>query len=606
MPSAPGRGPGRLASDPRAVGAALAVCVRAAVTWQQWSRNPVLANPKLDQEIYLAWARDIAGGDLLGRHGTVAGGPFLLNPLYAYVIAPFVPAAGSAPVAILVLQTLLAGATAWLAASVARRLAGPVAGWFAAIAVALSTALTHLDGHVAVSGLAAFLVAGACWSCAPAEREHERGHGPLAAGVWLGLASLARPVVVFAVPLVVLLFALRRTTGRARAAALVLAPFLACGLLSYVRNVAVSGEAVVYTAANGQNLHLGNNPAGRRVRQMFTEDFRFSPREMHEDGRYRVGWELKREPARAEISSWFAARAWDELKENPGASVVWYGHKARWFLSPQEPASSADLDFDRGFAPLLGAAFVPTWLLAAFAVSAAFVAARRREALLGAGALVVSHGIACTLSFPLEHYRSPAIPAMAVLAGCAVAAGWDGLRRGMRRPALVTLAAAGVAAAAGALPPQPAYLRENLFVNQAVADADARRFDAAERLAREALTIDPESLAAAEVLSYRFRAEGRAADARPFAEKLAARRPWHPLYRKIVAWIDAYEGRRDVALAAMDRLVAEFPWSAQVLGWRGEIRCVCGDRDGARADLSAALARGAIPEEWALKECGMR
>ena len=73
MPSAPGRGPGRLASDPRAVGAALAVCVRAAVTWQQWSRNPVLANPKLDQEIYLAWARDIAGGDLLGRHGTVAG-----------------------------------------------------------------------------------------------------------------------------------------------------------------------------------------------------------------------------------------------------------------------------------------------------------------------------------------------------------------------------------------------------------------------------------------------------------------------------------------------------------------------------------------------------
>lgn len=554
----------------------------------------------------MSWARDIAGGDLLGRGGEIHGEPFLLNPLYAYVIAPLV---GATNVPILVFQTLLAGATAWLAASAATRLAGSkVAGWVAAVCVAFSTALTHLDGHVAVSGVAAFLVAGACWSCAPRERERERGHGPLAAGVWLGLSALARPIVLFALPLVMLLFVLREKSAplRTRAAALVAVPFLVCAGISYTRNVAVSGEHVVFTAANGQNLYIGNNVAARRYRQMTTDEFRFAPREMHADAKYRLGFELGREPTRSEISSWFAGRAWDEFSAAPLASLAWYGEKLRWFFSPKEPASSADLDYDRQFAPLIALAFMPTWLIASLAGAAVLVASGRRELLLGPGALVFAHVTACSLTFPLEHYRSPGIPAMAVLAGCAVAAAWTGIREGTGRPLVLTLVAAGTLAIAGRVPPQPAYLRHMLLTNQSIGAIERRDFAAAERDARAALALEPEAMGAVESLSYLFRVQNRQEDARPWAEELVRRRPWNPLYRISVAWIDAHEGRIEAALQSMDELVAAFPWSALVRGERGMIVCFAGDIEAASLDLRWALDHGYVPEQWALDRCGIR
>src|SRR6185436_499684 len=144
---------------------------------------------------------------------------------------------------------------------------------------------------------------------------------------------------LFAVPFVAWLF-VWRGERKLRAVILVLAPLVVFAGLSFARNVAVSGERVVVTAANGQNLYLGNNPAARRMQAMFTDEFRFAPKEMHEDAKFRVGYELGREPSRAEISDWYAARAWGELRDHPAESLGWYAQKLRWFFSPEEPASS--------------------------------------------------------------------------------------------------------------------------------------------------------------------------------------------------------------------------------------------------------------------------
>src|SRR5262249_17773368 len=152
------------------------------------------------------------------------------------------------------------------------RFAGSAAAWVAGLACAFSAALAHLDANVAISGLAAFLVAGTCFACAPGGG---RGRGPAAAGVWLGVSALARPGPVCAVPFVAWLRA-RRVDGRAarlRAAMLVVAPVALLAAIPFARNIVVSGESVVYTASNGLNLHLGNNPAGRRLRAMQTDDF---------------------------------------------------------------------------------------------------------------------------------------------------------------------------------------------------------------------------------------------------------------------------------------------------------------------------------------------
>jgi hypothetical protein len=230
--------------------------------------------------------------------------------------------------------------------------------------------------------------------------------------------------------------------------------------------------------------------------------------------------------------------------------------------------------------PMLRLAFVPTWLLAAFAVAGLVVVARapRRDLLLGPGALVAAHVAACTLTFPLSHYRSPAIPAMAVLAGCAVAASLDGLRSGRGRPAVVVLLVAGCTALAGSIAPQPAYQRHVLLVNAGIVDRDRRAFDAAERNARAALELEPDSLPAIALMMDVANGRGRTADARPWAQRLVDRQPWNPEFQVQLARIDFNDGRVAEALARMDRLEVTFPWSDLVRALRDEMRGRAGIR----------------------------
>jgi 4-amino-4-deoxy-L-arabinose transferase-like glycosyltransferase len=593
----------RAVRDPRVVAAALAVLVRAAAALQGWPRGA--SAPVLDGTYYLDWAGDIAGGDVFGRGGTIHGDPFLFNPLYAYVIAPLVGAFGKSPAAVVAFQAILAGGTAALAAAAARRFSGAAAAWIAGLATALSAVLVHLDLKVAVSGLAAFLVAGTCFACAPSERDGERGHGPFAAGLWLGLSALARPVALFALPFVALMYA-RRGQRRARAALLVLVPFAACAGLSFARNVAVSGETVVFTAANGQNLHLGNNPAARRVGAMMTDEFTFGPVAMHQEARYRVAYETHKRPTSSEISAWFTRRAIDDFKAAPGESLAWCWTKLRWFASPDELSSSYTFDGDRDATPFLKFAFVPTWTLVA-AAAAALVASRRRTALLlGPGAVVLAHVAACTIAFPLSHYRSPAVPALAVMAGVAAVDVVLAFRDGRRNTATIALVVAVLVAVVGALPPQSRnYPPSALLADKAVEQLDRKDYAAADDLARRSLEINPDDTLSLTIRLQVANQAGRYEDARALAGKLAAVRPWNPNYRIDVALADARLRRRDAAFAEADEVVALYPWDAGMRGWRGAVHVVLGDVAGAVDDLKHALDHGATPPGWALDAAGI-
>ena len=556
--------------------------------------------PSLDGAYYLDWAHDIATGDVFGRGGTIHGEAFLFNPLYAYVIAPFVAVFGRAEMPVIVVQAILAGSTAGLAAAAARRHAGQIAAWVAGLAVAFSAVLVHQDGKVAVAGLAAFLTAAVAWSTAPdesGESSRGRGRGPIATGVWLGLSLLARPVLLAAVPFAAWIHA-RRAPQPGRVLALVLVPVGICAGLSLARNLAVAGEPVVFTAANGPNLHLGNNPTARRLMAMATDEFRFGPFVMHDDAKYRVGYELKREPSRAEISSWFADRAFDDFKAAPGASLAWYGTKLRWFASPVELASSDVFRTDLAAVPLLTLAFVPTWLLVALAAAAPFVARRRAELLLGPGAIVLAHALACTLVYPLSHYRSPCVPALAVMAGVAVEAALAAVRDRRTNQATIALAAGGLVAVVGALQPQaPDYPDARL------ADDAARAFErgdeaAAAALAAQSLAANPDDLLGLTLqLELATRAR-RFEEAREAASHIVRLRPWDPDALTDVAWSDLRLGRNADALREADAVVDLYPWSGKVRASRAGMRTTVGDLDGARDDAEFARQRGVEVEPW--------
>lgn len=463
--------------------ALVAVAVRLAVLAQGWKANPLVGRPALDGFVYLTWAKDIAAGDLLGRSGFIDGNPFFFNPLYAYLIAPYfagVKLAGGAahielmqleqslPVlaprilAVLVSQAFLGGATAALSAAAAQRYFGRAAGYVAGFAVALSHVLVHLDQHVAVSGLAAFLVAGAVYACAP-EREGEappaswwRGRrGPLAQGLWLGLGALARPVAMFALP-VVALVARFRSPARWRASALIVLSFFALAVPTCARNRLVAGETFLYTAVGSVNGHLGNNAVARRYHSMASDQFAFDPIRMHETARVHVARTSGNPaPTWGQVNDHFRDAALHELSAHPRETIAFCIDKARWFMSPVEVPSSASLRNDEMFQPLLRLAFVPTWLLAVLGLLGAALHVRRLEVLQGPVSLVAAHLLVLTAVFPLSHYRSPAVPALAVLSAGAITWCVDRWRAGQRGRALLAVAAAAVLALAGMAPPQP-------------------------------------------------------------------------------------------------------------------------------------------------------
>ncbi len=588
------------ARAPELVCAAVGTLLRAVAAWQQWHANPVVRAPRLDALYYIEWGREIAAGHVLSAGPVGAGEPYLLNPLYAWLLGALALLPAGLHVATLVAQALLGGATAWITASAARRFAGGSRGaaWCAGLATAACVPLVHLATHVSVATLAAFLVAGALHALAPVERASHAARRGAVAGLWLGLGALARPVALLALPFAAWL--LLRRDGR-RAAVALCAAFACCSAVSFVRNVAVSGEPVVYTAADGQNLHLGVNPLARASGSMLTDAFRFAPTAMHEDARLRVALELGHEPSRREVSAWYRADALREVRRAPGAALAFYARKLRWFVSAYEPPSSADLTYDAYHVPWLPWCGVPWCVLAACGLAGAWVCRRDRELLLAALGFVAAHALACTLSFPLSHYRAPAAPALAVLAACGIAR----VRAADLRARVVCAGVALGVLVAALLPPQPAESGAVRHVNDAIAALN--RGDAA-AAARDADTSLRELPAWSVPRLVRGQARFLLRDlvgARDDAAAVVQAQPWNVVARRLVAVVDVNLGHAEAAVADLDAFTARVPWSVAARGARGELRAYAGHADAARDDLEWACSRGYDADPDALRRAGL-
>src|SRR5207253_474672 len=151
-------------------------------------------------------------------------------------------------------------------------------------------------------------------------------------------------------------------------------------------------------------------------------------------------------------------------------------------------------------------------------------------------------------------YRSPAIPAMAVLVGCGVAAAAKGLREGRARPAVAFVVAAAAVAVIGAVPPRPAPRPEEPMVAEGIWLLEQGNLDGAEQDARAALAADvgPLPIGAWILLMDVGRGRGDPAQALPWARKLVQAQPWNPTYRTDLAKFDLADGRKAEALASMN------------------------------------------------------
>jgi tetratricopeptide (TPR) repeat protein len=236
---------------------ATALAVRAVVAWQLHDHPLLQPVGQLDSGVYVALARQLAGGDLLLRAAT-GGEPFFLAPLYVYFLGLVFALTAGSLVAAKALQVLLGTAAVGLLHAAARPWLGRPAALVAAALLALTGPVVFHEAILLQAALDPFLIALGLFAVSRALRAGRPVDWALA-GAAVGLFALTRPnALLWGLGLALALPVARGLArGGRETAALVLG--IALGVApATVRNLVVSGEPVLVSSHGGLNLYVGN------------------------------------------------------------------------------------------------------------------------------------------------------------------------------------------------------------------------------------------------------------------------------------------------------------------------------------------------------------
>ncbi|MBF0284271.1 MAG: hypothetical protein HQL51_07415 [Magnetococcales bacterium] len=186
---APSHGGGWIAGWPAlAAVALLALLARLYFLPELLQTLPYFTLPQqgVDAADYQKWAEAIAGGDGLSR----SIGPFYLAPLYPYLLGAVLALTGTPAIATgLVLNAAAGVANALLAAGIARRLFGPVAGFVAGVLAGLNGSQMAAESMLLNDPLLAPLLLAGVWGVMRLREDLARGTA-VGWGRMMGLGAL--------------------------------------------------------------------------------------------------------------------------------------------------------------------------------------------------------------------------------------------------------------------------------------------------------------------------------------------------------------------------------------------------------------------------------
>ncbi len=414
---------------------AVGLALRVAFALGYWSNKPLTH----DEREYLALARSVARGEgftypadepLPGtgqRFGRAPGYPLFLATLR--LTAPV----EHAPRRVQLAQCAVGALGVWLIASIARRAGGDRAGVTAAAVAAVYPPLVWMPAYVLSETLYSALALSAARLLqnrdspsfrngdSPSFGFRKTGTVPVFAGVFVGLAILTRPAMLFFLPFVTLWMVRTRAY---LAAGMLLAIACLCVLPWTIRNHRVYGRWIAVASEGGVTFWTGNHPLA-----VGDGDLAANPALKRAELEFRAA-HPGHTPEQLEPLYYRDAFAW--IRRQP---VAWLGLLARKAFFTVVPAGpSYALHSTRYFA----ASAVSYLLVLAGAVAGAL---RWRRARHGSGTLAplwlmaAATVVAGLMFFPQERFRIPVIDP-ALIATAALTAGLRHHERTDRHPHL--------------------------------------------------------------------------------------------------------------------------------------------------------------------------
>jgi len=588
-----------------------------------------------DARVYDAWARQIAGGDLVGHD------VFYQAPLYAYSLGALY-SIHDGLIWIRTCQAIVGAASCVLLGYAAYRLFGKAAGLAAGLMMAIYAPAVFFDALVQKSVLDVFFVCMvlALLSGPVADPQRvDNGWRWLAVGLALGSLGLTRENALAFVPVVVC-WILLRPAKASRSIAGLLAGVAIVLLPVGVRNLMTGGEFHLTTVQSGPNFFIGNHAHADGM-YMPLRAGRGSPEYERADAIALASQAAGRALSAGEVSSYWTMRAWEYIRANPTdwlrleARKLWLISNATEIIDTESQESYEDYSL-----PLRVLAKVAHFgVLVPLACAGVWCTWNERRRLWLFYAMIAAYTLSVLAFYVVARYRLPLVPLLMLFAAAAIARlrtvrlkpdttgdKVDAARWGrLSARQLTGVAAVGALAIVCNRPALSAdLLRAITYHNVGTAWQEAGRADDAAAAFSRALSLEPDYAAAHNGLGSVLRQQGRASEAIQHLEEAVRLGPdvdeasfnlanalsdagrtadaigrYEDLLRRRPDAVDAHAnvaialmraGRIDDAVEHFRAAAALAPDSAQTQYNLGHALVTRGDLDGGVDQLSRAVA----------------
>jgi len=378
----------------------------------QFQDSPFFNLPILDEKSYVEWAKQIAGGDLLGE--TI----FYQDPLYPYFLGVIFALFGENYFIVRILHVAMGVGSVALVYWTGRKLLGPWVGVMAAAALALYHGLYFFELQILKSSMVVLLSAASCALGVAAADDLRSGWRCGALGLTLGLLTLLRGNFQPALPFLIIwsLLVIRSEPLRQKMlrVGLMIAGILLVLAPVTIRNYAVGGEWVLTTSQAGANFYIGNNElaTGRYVTLPFVRpDPMWEAKDFQVEAEKRAGRGLKP----AEVSNFWFSESLKWIRSNPAKAFRLTLHKARLLIHQYEIPDNHSFYLTRQkFVPILWLAILGFGVLWGPALIGVFGLTLTDRRALFPTLFAVLYGLSIIPFYIVDRYRMALCPAIAI------------------------------------------------------------------------------------------------------------------------------------------------------------------------------------------------
>jgi tetratricopeptide (TPR) repeat protein len=411
----------------------------------QIKSNPYFDTPQIDELWHHSWAKEIAGGDWIGKE------VFSRAPLYPYFLGILYALLGESFYLPRLIQIIIGSLSCVLIYRLGKKLFSPTIGILASVIACFYAPFIHFDAEFELPVLEVFFDLLLLLLLLNAGSKLKKRWW-LLAGIVMGLSAITRPDILIFVPFVLFWIGLkfwRETKNRVVASGI----FFLLGMILImspvtIRNWVVGKDFILISSQGGINFFIGNNieSDGKTT----TTAPGFLPYDGYNDNVWQSSIKIaeknsgkKLKPS--EICNFWIKQALGFIKTHPLKYLQLLGKKFYFFWNSYEIDKNMDLYFFSRWSSLLGLLLwehllrFPFGIISPLAIWGIILNAKYWKKYFLIYALIFSYMFSVILFFVTSSFRLPVIPLLIIFASYSIYWLVEEIKNKQRRPLLVSL-----------------------------------------------------------------------------------------------------------------------------------------------------------------------